>query len=90
MGNSIIPSIWFDQNAKEAFDLYCQTVSNSRVTGNSPIVVETSGAGEALMKMKKNHYKRFNGINLSANGQALMLIMCIKKGDNDHPLFCIS
>lgn len=40
MENSIIPSIWFDQNAKEAFDLYCQTFPNSHIASSSPIVVE--------------------------------------------------
>lgn len=31
MKNSIIPSIWFDQNAQEAFDLYCQVFPNSHL-----------------------------------------------------------
>ncbi|MGE8301444.1 VOC family protein [Sphingobacterium sp.] len=40
MNNSIIPSIWFDQNAQEAFDLYCRIFPESHISNSSPIVVE--------------------------------------------------
>ena len=77
MENSIIPSIWFDQNAKEAFDLYCQTFPNSHVTSNSPIVVEAQLNGI-----------KFIGINggpiFKPNPSISFMVICESKEEVDR------
>ncbi|VTP97073.1 VOC family protein [Sphingobacterium daejeonense] len=45
MSNKIIPSLWFDNNAKEAFDFYTDVFPNSSITKDSPIVVEANIMG---------------------------------------------
>ncbi|WP_343566082.1 VOC family protein [Sphingobacterium sp.] len=77
MENSIIPSIWFDQNAKEAFDLYSQTFPNSQVTGNSPVVVEAQLNGV-----------KFIGINggpmFKPNPSISFMVICESKEEVDR------
>ena len=45
MSNKIIPSLWFDNNAKEAFDFYTDVFPNSSIIKDSPIVVEANIMG---------------------------------------------
>lgn len=45
MSNKIIPSLWFDNQAKEAFDFYTDVYSNSSIIKDSPIVVEANIMG---------------------------------------------
>jgi len=45
MSNKIIPSLWFDMNAKEAFDFYTDVFPNSSIIKDSPIVVEANIMG---------------------------------------------
>lgn len=77
MENSIIPSIWFDQNAKEAFDLYSQTFPNSHITSISPIVVEAQLNGV-----------RFIGINggpmFKPNPSISFMVICESKEEVDR------
>jgi predicted 3-demethylubiquinone-9 3-methyltransferase (glyoxalase superfamily) len=39
MNNGIQPCIWFDGNAKEAATFYCDIFSNSKITAETPMVV---------------------------------------------------
>lgn len=45
MKNSIIPSLWFDSQAQEAFEFYAQTFPNSQINAVNPIVVEANIMG---------------------------------------------
>ena len=49
MNNDIFPCLWFDGNAKEAADFYCNVFSNSKVTTNTPMVVQFEIEGKKLM-----------------------------------------
>ena len=49
MNNSIFPCLWFDDNAKEAADFYCSVFGNSKVTANTPMVVQFEIEGKKLM-----------------------------------------
>ncbi|MGI8633928.1 MAG: VOC family protein [Segetibacter sp.] len=49
MNNSIFPCLWFDGNAKEAADFYCTVFSNSKVTIDTPLVVQFEIEGKKLM-----------------------------------------
>ena len=77
MNNLIIPSIWFDQNAKEAFDLYCGIFPNSQVTTSSPIVVEAVLNGV-----------KFIGINggpiFTPNPSISFMVICESKEEIDR------
>lgn len=49
MNNNIFPCLWFDGNAKEAADFYCTVFSNSKVTADTPMVVQFEVEGKKLM-----------------------------------------
>lgn len=51
MKEKITPCLWFDNQAKEAADLYCSVFKDSRITAQSPIVtgIEVSGQGITLL-----------------------------------------
>ena len=49
MNNNIFPCLWFDGNAKEAADFYCTVFSNSKVTADTPMVVQLEIEGKKLM-----------------------------------------
>ena len=49
MNNSIHPCIWFDGNAKEAATFYCSIFSNSKITVDTPMVVNFELWGKKFM-----------------------------------------
>ena len=49
MNNNIFPCLWFDGNAKEAAGFYCSVFSNSKVTVDTPMVVQFEIEGKKLM-----------------------------------------
>ncbi|WP_343320023.1 VOC family protein [Sphingobacterium multivorum] len=77
MNNSIIPSIWFDQNAQEAFDLYAGTFPGSHISNSSPIVVEAVLNGV-----------KFIGINggpiFKPNPSISFMVICESKEEVDR------
>jgi predicted 3-demethylubiquinone-9 3-methyltransferase (glyoxalase superfamily) len=49
MNNNIHPCIWFDGNAKAAADFYCSVFPNSKITIDTPMVVNFELAGQKFM-----------------------------------------
>jgi len=49
MNNNIFPCLWFDGNAKEAADYYCTVFNNSKITTDTPMVVQFEVEGKKLM-----------------------------------------
>jgi predicted 3-demethylubiquinone-9 3-methyltransferase (glyoxalase superfamily) len=49
MSNNIYPCLWFDGNAKAAADFYCSVFNNSRITTNTPMVVQFEIEGKKVM-----------------------------------------
>ncbi len=49
MNNNIFPCLWFDGKAKEAADFYCSVFSNSKITTDTPMVVQFEIEGKKLM-----------------------------------------
>jgi predicted 3-demethylubiquinone-9 3-methyltransferase (glyoxalase superfamily) len=39
MANKIYPCLWFDGNAKEAAEFHCSVFANSKITTDTPMVV---------------------------------------------------
>jgi predicted 3-demethylubiquinone-9 3-methyltransferase (glyoxalase superfamily) len=49
MLNTIYPCLWFDGQAKAAADLYCSIFSNSKITTDTPMVVQFEIEGKKIM-----------------------------------------
>jgi len=49
MNNTIYPCLWFDDNAKEAAELYCSVFQNSKVLDETPLVVNFELNGIRIM-----------------------------------------
>lgn len=46
---SNLPLLWFDGNAKEAAEFYCDIFPDSRVTVDTPVVVNFEMSGQKFM-----------------------------------------
>jgi len=51
MNNEIYPCLWFDGNGKEAADLYCSVFNNSKITADTPMVVQFEIEGKRIMAL---------------------------------------
>lgn len=49
MKNPIYPCLWFDGNAKEAANFYCSIFRNSKITTDTPMVVNFDLGGQKFM-----------------------------------------
>lgn len=49
MTKQITPCLWFNNQAKEAAELYCSVFDNSRITAQSPIVTEIEVSGQRFV-----------------------------------------
>ena len=49
MTNQIRPCLWFDGKAKEAAELYCSVIKNSKITTDTPMVVMFELNGKKIM-----------------------------------------
>ncbi|HEY3404016.1 MAG TPA: VOC family protein [Ohtaekwangia sp.] len=48
MKEKITPCLWFNNQAKEAADLYCSVFANAKITAQSPIVTGISISGQSI------------------------------------------
>jgi len=48
MKENITPCLWFNEQAKEAAELYCSAFPDSRVTAESPVVTEVNISGNSI------------------------------------------
>ncbi len=49
MNITIYPCLWFDGQAKEAAELYCSVFKNSKITADTPMVVNFELIGQKFM-----------------------------------------
>ncbi|HMU47170.1 MAG TPA: VOC family protein [Chitinophagaceae bacterium] len=49
MNNSIYPCLWFDGTAKQAAEFYCSVFKNSKITVDTPLVVQFDLFGKKIM-----------------------------------------
>ena len=49
MTNQLYPCLWFDGQAKEAADFYCSVFKNSKITVDTPMVVNFELNGKKFM-----------------------------------------
>jgi len=58
MTNQIYPCLWFDGQAKTAADFYCSIFENSKITVETPLVVNFELNGRKFMAINGGpHYK---------------------------------
>jgi predicted 3-demethylubiquinone-9 3-methyltransferase (glyoxalase superfamily) len=61
---TIVPSLWFDGNAQEAAEFYCELFPNSRITSTTPYTDAGPGEpGSAMVVEWELDGQRFSGIN---------------------------
>ncbi len=64
MKNQLIPSLWFDNNAREAFEFYSDIFPNTDIYKSSPAVVEGSVMGIDFIGINGGpHFKPNNSIS---------------------------
>lgn len=60
MEKSIYPCLWFDGNAREAATFYCSVFKNSRITVDTPLVVNFELDGKKFMGLNGGPQFTFN------------------------------
>ncbi|MCZ8215300.1 MAG: VOC family protein [Cyclobacteriaceae bacterium] len=60
MKNSIHPCLWFNGNAEEAANFYCTVFTNSKITINTPMVVNFELNGQKFMGLNGGPHFTFN------------------------------
>ncbi len=60
MKNNLHPCLWFDGNAKEAAMFYCQLFKNSKLTVDTPMVVNFELEGQKFMGLNGGPKFKFN------------------------------
>lgn len=60
MKNSIHPCLWFDGQAKAAAEFYCSTFKNSKITADTPLVVNFELNGNKFMGLNGGPTFKFN------------------------------
>ena len=61
--NSIYPCLWFDGQAREAADHYCNIFPNSKITSENPIVVNFELNGNRFMGLNGGPKYKFSPAN---------------------------
>jgi predicted 3-demethylubiquinone-9 3-methyltransferase (glyoxalase superfamily) len=59
MTHEIYPCLWFDGNAKQAAEFYCSVFTNSRITSDTPMVVNFQLSGTTFMGLNGGPQFRF-------------------------------
>ena len=60
MQNQLYPCLWFDGKAKEAATFYCTVFKNSKITVDTPMVVNFEINGQKFMGLNGGPMFRFN------------------------------
>ena len=60
MKNQIYPCLWFDGQAKAAAEFYCSIFKNSKITFDSPMVVNFELNGKRFMGLNAGTHFKFN------------------------------
>lgn len=60
MKNPIYPCLWFDGNAKAAAEFYCSVFANSKITVDTPMVVNFNLNGKKFMGLNGGPQFKFN------------------------------
>jgi len=72
MKNQIYPCLWYDGQAKQAAEFYCNAFPNSKITSESPIVVNWELNGKRIMGLNGGPIYKINpSISLFVNCESV-------------------
>lgn len=77
MNNSIHPCLWFDGHAKEAATFYCSIFKNSKITADTPMVVNFELNGKKFMGLN-------GGPQFKFNESVSFVVECDDQNEIDH------
>ena len=77
MTNQIYPCLWFDGNAKEAANFYCSIFKNSKITIDTPMVVNFELNGKKIMGLN-------GGPMFKINPSISLFILCESKNETNE------
>jgi predicted 3-demethylubiquinone-9 3-methyltransferase (glyoxalase superfamily) len=60
MTNQMYPCLWFDGQAKAAAEFYCSVFKNSKITTDTPMVVNFELNGQKFMGLNGGPHFKFN------------------------------
>jgi predicted 3-demethylubiquinone-9 3-methyltransferase (glyoxalase superfamily) len=60
MTNAMYPCLWFDGQAKAAAEFYCSVFKNSKITVDTPMVVNFELNGQKFMGLNGGPHFKFN------------------------------
>lgn len=60
MTNSLYPCLWYDGQAKAAAEFYCSVFPNSKITVDTPMVVNFELNGQKFMGLNGGPHFKFN------------------------------
>lgn len=69
MKNNIYPCLWFNGDAKAAAEYYCEVFNNSKITSDTPVVVNFEVEGQKIMCLN-------GGDNFRPNPSISFFIVC--------------
>ncbi len=76
MKHTIFPCLWFDGNAKEAAEFYCSTFKNSKITTDTPMVVNFEIDGSKIMGLN-------GGPMFKINPSISLMVTCATKEETE-------
>ena len=77
MSDKIFPCLWFNGNAKEAAELYCSLFANSKITTDTPMVVNFEIAGRKVMGLN-------GGPMFTINPSISFMVICETEEELSH------
>lgn len=79
MNNNIHPCIWYDNNAKEAAEFYCTLFPDSKITADTPIVVN--------FKLNGQHFMGLNGGPMFSCNPSISFMVTSESDDEINTLW---
>ncbi|MEO6254327.1 MAG: VOC family protein [Ferruginibacter sp.] len=92
MNNNIHPCLWFDGKAKEAASFYCGIFPNSKITVDTPMVVNFEINGKKMMGLNGGPMFKFNpsiSIFVTCKTEAEVIGIYDKLAEGGEPLMAI-
>jgi predicted 3-demethylubiquinone-9 3-methyltransferase (glyoxalase superfamily) len=77
MNNTIYPCIWYDGNARDAAAFYCSVFRNSKITTDTPMVVNFELKGQKFMGLN-------GGPKFKANPSVSFFVVCETETETDE------
>src|SRR5687768_14169230 len=77
MNNTMYPCIWYDGNARDAASFYCSVFKNSKITTDTPMVVNFELSGQKFMGLN-------GGPAFKVNPSISFFVVCETETETDE------